>query len=178
MLELYLALVDTPEEKDKFEELYYTYKQDMYAIAYNILNNNEDAEDAVSQAFFIIAKNFTKISLFSSHELLPYIVIIVKNISRNLYKKNKAEREHTIPVEYDASFFLETYPEDDYFRLVEAIKKLPQEYKDTVILYYHYDFTAKFVGQKLGISEDAVRKRAERAKAMLRKMLDERDNYD
>ena len=30
MLELYLSMIDTPEEKDKFRELYETYKQDIH----------------------------------------------------------------------------------------------------------------------------------------------------
>lgn len=40
----------------KIEVLYYTYRRLMYKIAYEILNNKHDAEDAVSETFFKISK--------------------------------------------------------------------------------------------------------------------------
>ena len=178
MLEMYLALVDTPEEKSKFEELYNTYKQDMYAIAYAILNNVQDAEDAVSQAFFSIAESFTKISQTPCHELRSYVVIITKNTALNIYRKNKAERTHSVPVEYDLSKYLEEYPDDNYQYLVESIRSLTGDDKDIIVLYYLYGFTAKQIGKQLSISEDAVRKRVERAKIKLKERLELGDNYD
>ena len=178
MLELYLSMVDTPEEKDLFEKMYYEYKQDMYAVAYSILNNVEDAEDAVSQAFFAIAKKFSKISHDSGQKLHAFAVITIRNTALNFYNKNKIEREHFVPVDYDVSKFWETMPDDDYIRLVETIKELPQDYKDVIMLYYVYGFSAKNVGKQLNISEDAVRKRAERAKLMLKDKLKKEDHND
>ena len=52
MLAIYLSMLETNEEKNQFEQLYIKYKQDMYAVAYGILKNKEDAEDAVHQSFF------------------------------------------------------------------------------------------------------------------------------
>lgn len=178
MLELYLSMIDTPEEKDKFKELYEIYKQDMFAIAYGILNNAEDAEDAVSQAFFSIAENFKKISHNECHDLRSYVVIITRNTALNIYRKNKAERNRSIAVEYDLSKYIEEYPDSDYSLMVSSINELPQEDKEIVMLYYYYGFTAKQIGKQLGISENAVRKRVERAKVKLREILEKGDNYD
>lgn len=55
MLAIYLSMLETNEEKNQFEQLYIKYKQDMYAVAYGILKNKEDAEDAVHQSFLKIA---------------------------------------------------------------------------------------------------------------------------
>lgn len=44
---LYLALIDTEEEKRKFVSLYENYRQTMYYAAYQILKNTHAAEDAV-----------------------------------------------------------------------------------------------------------------------------------
>ena len=46
MIALYLALVDE-EQKDKFEQVYYKYRNLLYYVAYEILQNERDAEDAV-----------------------------------------------------------------------------------------------------------------------------------
>lgn len=54
MLYIYLSALDTDEEKDYFEELYLQYRHKMYGIAYSILHNEQDSEDAVHQAFLKI----------------------------------------------------------------------------------------------------------------------------
>ena len=60
MLNFYLLLLDTAEEKVKFEELYYTYRQDMFKTAKAILKNDFDSEDAVHEAFLIVVKKYQK----------------------------------------------------------------------------------------------------------------------
>lgn len=171
-------MIDTPEEKSKFEELYYTYRQDMYAVAYAILNNIQDAEDAVSQAFFNIAESFTKISQVDCHELRSYIVIITKNTALNIYRKNKTERSHSVAIGYDLSKYMENYPDENYQHLVDSISQLSENDKEIMVLYYMHGFTAKQIGKQLGISENAVRKRVERAKVKLKEKLEAGERYD
>lgn len=57
---IYLQMLETPEEKSKFEQLYLEYKGLMFHVAYEILHNEQDAEDAVHQAFVKIAENIKK----------------------------------------------------------------------------------------------------------------------
>lgn len=75
MLSFYLSILETEEDKDRFEQLYRMFKQDMYAVAYGILKNKEDAEDVVHQSFLsllpIILKKLMKFLVRkSSHTLL------------------------------------------------------------------------------------------------------------
>ena len=44
---IYLQMIETPEDRTKFETLYTEYKEWMGTIAFSILNNTYDAEDAV-----------------------------------------------------------------------------------------------------------------------------------
>ena len=60
MLGLYLAMLDTPEEKSKFELLYKEYRSTMFNLAKRILKDNYLAEDAVHNAFFEVNKKFRK----------------------------------------------------------------------------------------------------------------------
>ena len=48
---IYLQMIETPEDRSKFETLYEEYRDAMYAVAQKILRNNMDAEDALHQAF-------------------------------------------------------------------------------------------------------------------------------
>lgn len=60
MLVYYLQMLDTPEEKVKFEQIYLKYRGLMYQVADGILHNRQDAEDAVHNAFLRIIKKFSR----------------------------------------------------------------------------------------------------------------------
>ena len=62
---IYLQMLESPEEKSILEQIYLEYRGLMYHVAYKILHNEQDAEDAVHHAFVKIAENIKKISPFS-----------------------------------------------------------------------------------------------------------------
>lgn len=178
MLGFYLSILETNEDKDRFEKLYRMFKQDMYAIAYSILNNKEDAEDAVHQAFIAIANNFEKVNKIPSQEIKSYVVIISKNTALNFYKKNKRIASHRIElndnIAVDDIDFLEQY---EYDQLVKVISELPEIYKDVIFLRYLEGFTSKEIAGMLSITSESVWKRLERAKKLLKEALEKDDTY-
>ena len=58
---IYLQMIDAPEDRSKFEQIYMEYRSMMFHIANRILTNEQDAEDAVHEAFLKIAENIEKI---------------------------------------------------------------------------------------------------------------------
>lgn len=86
MINIYLSAFETAQDKSEFEDLYKKYRQKMYAVAYKILHNVEDSEDAVHNAFLKIANNFEKVKLIPCHKVKSYIIIIiiVRNTSINM----------------------------------------------------------------------------------------------
>ena len=172
MLAIYLSMLETNEEKNQFEQLYIKYKQDMYAVAYGILKNKEDAEDAVHQSFLKIADNFSKVSQIPCHELKAYIVIICRNTAINIYRQNQNRAEHSTEL-FETEIVDESYFEkQNYDELLLAIKQLPQIYKDVIYLYFLQEFSAKETATQLEISSGLVRQRALRAKKMLKDILE------
>ena len=81
MLGFYLALLDTAEDKSRFEELYLTYRQDMYKTAFAILRSPQSAEDAVHEAFMAVIGKLNKISEINCPRTRAYLSIIVKNLA-------------------------------------------------------------------------------------------------
>ena len=75
---VYLQLIDTAEDRSKFEQLYEQYKQLMFYTAFQILKRPQDAEDAVHHAFLSIAENISKISDPDCPKTRAYIVTIVE----------------------------------------------------------------------------------------------------
>ena len=89
MLGVYLSVIETDDLKSRFEELYIKYSQLMYAVAFKIPKNNEDAEDAVHQSFLNIAKHFDKVNNISRQDIKPYLVVVVRNAAINILRSNK-----------------------------------------------------------------------------------------
>lgn len=59
---LYLAAIQEPEDREKFRVLYTNYRGLMFHVARRILGNDQDAEDAVHNAFEKIIEQIEKIS--------------------------------------------------------------------------------------------------------------------
>lgn len=172
MLALYLAALDTQKDKDKFEQIYIKYKQDMYKAAFKILRNDLDAEDAVHQSFLKIADNFTKISHFSCQEFKPYVVIVCRNTAIDIYRANKHRSLNSVYVDTNEMPDDKIFENEDYFDLYSAIKELPLKYKEVLFFVDYMGLPAKEAAKELSISIDLVYKRVSRARSMLKEKLD------
>lgn len=74
---IYLQMLESPEEKSILEQIYLEYRGLMYHVAYEILHNEQDAEDAVHHAFVKIAENIKKITDPVCPKTHSYVVTIV-----------------------------------------------------------------------------------------------------
>lgn len=81
MLQYYLSMVNSNEERSLVEYLYKEYRQLMYKTAYSILHNSELTEDAVHEAFLMVIDNLQKFRKYSCKENVAYLVITVKRNS-------------------------------------------------------------------------------------------------
>lgn len=90
MFPICILTIENDGDKSLAESLYITYKDKMYAIAYNVLLNNADAEDAVSEAFIRIVTNIKKFYGMDCNKTKSLIGIIIKGIAIDIYRrKNK-----------------------------------------------------------------------------------------
>ena len=178
MINIYLSALETDEDKAEFENLYIKYKQRMYAVAYKILNNVEDAEDAVHNAFLKIADKFEIIKGFSCQELQSYIVIIIRNTSINIYRKNKRDSEYLAELDDNhLTVNVNFFENIDRNELIQTISSLPLIYKDILFLHYVNKYTTKEISKMLDISLDTVWKRIERAKKLLKQEIEKVREY-
>lgn len=89
-----MSLIDNDDDRAKFEILYSEYRKRMVYIAYSVLRNSEDAEDAVHDTFIKIARNMNSIGDPKSNETLSYVLKATKNTAINLSKKNVKRNKH------------------------------------------------------------------------------------
>jgi len=169
MLLIYLQMLDTEEEKHKFEQLYELYKKQMMRIAFRILQNQQDAEDAVHAAFVKIAKNFHKVEEVESPRTRSFLFTIAEHEAINLYHRNKSHRTIELQdwddgptIQYDGKVFL-----------TDCVMKLPSRYRDVILLKYYHGYSIKEIAQILGISDANASKLDQRAKRRLSELYDQ-----
>ena len=173
MLAVCLALIDDEEDKISFEILYHKYERRAYAIAYDILQNSAQAEDACAEAFFSIARNFHKLRHLDPHKLDKYIVVTVKNRARNI---RRDEQSHNETLQYNDAIGPLTdtiLSQHKYNYVLECIKKLSDTDREILYLRTYYGLEYSEIAQTLGINAAAARKRLEHARKSLSKLLNE-----
>lgn len=177
---MYLAIIDSDDDKRLFERLYNTYKSMMYNVAYGILGDSQRSEDAVHDAFLSVARNMNKTTDAECIQTRNFLIIIVRNAALKIYNKNKNE----ISVEdsfFDISDFqsldVDIENSENQQSMLRLIKELDSKYGDVLVLKYFYDYRDKEIAHTLGISIENVKIRLHRGKALLKKKLSEVD-YD
>ncbi len=136
---VYLQMVETAEQRSLLETLYLTNRQLMYAVAFRILRNQEDAEDAVHQAFVKIAENITKISDPNCPKTRSFIVTIVENKAIDIYRK----RHRSINIGLGELVPVMQAPYTGTGRLGRCIAQLPPTYRHVLVLHHIYGYKYK-----------------------------------
>ena len=171
---MFLSEIGTEEEKNRFTVLYYARRQEMYTLAFGVLNDAQLAEDAVQEAFMYIARNIDKIDDPVSEKTRAYVNLTAVSRARSILRGRKE-----LPVETlqqagavagaEASFFKRI----ERAELVQAIEALPEHYRAPVLLFYGQDLPVEAIARILDISPETVRKRLQRAREKLRAALTE-----
>lgn len=169
MLMMYLSAIESPEEKIKFEELYYKYRGFMLKAAKRVLRGEQDAEDAVHNAFLSIAKNMKVLPEMDSPKMKGFLYIVAENKAIDVLRDRK-RRENEEPLDEDAPLCA---PDDGGERsLTWCISQLPPRYQEIILLKYSHGYTTREIASILGVSFQAASKLDQRAKARLRELCE------
>lgn len=178
MLALYMMLLEDEEDKRRVQFLYNTYYGKMVAVAKRYFSNDQRrAEDAVHESFLKIIENFSKISKISCEELPGYLVIIVRNQSIDILRKEKrlVLTDDWMPYERPA----EAEPGDVFGRLVSIIRAMPETYRAALEMRFVLEMEHREIARVLGISETAAANRVSRGRELLiEKLLEEGYEHD
>ena len=79
-----IILILDKKEAENINKIYTQYSKFMFAVAYNILNNVHNSEDAIQQALIKIIENINKIDDIKSKRTRNYIGLSVRNIAINM----------------------------------------------------------------------------------------------
>lgn len=164
-------------DSEKLERLYELYEQKMYAVAFSILRNEWQAEDAVQDAFVRLLKNIRKLRDLEDEKTRSYVLQTIQSASLDQYRKNQITSNATVPIK-DMDFADER---DDIMKLVsrlagdsvfeQILGKLPDSYRDVILFRCVHQLSVKETASVLEIGESLVRKRQQRALKKLRLII-------
>jgi len=157
-----LSAIESPEEKVKFEELYHRYCGYMLKIAARVLRGEQDAEDAVQNAFLSIARNMRLLPPLDSPKLRSFLYAVTEHKAIDILRERQ-RRSHEEPLEDQP---LCVFPDEEH-SLAWCISQLPPRYREMILLKYSCGYSTKEVAKILGISPSAASKLDQRAKNRL-----------
>lgn len=164
---IYLQMIDAPAEQSKFERLYQAYRRLMFTVARQILPTDQDAEDAVHDAFVKLAKHISKISDPVCPKTKALTVLVVERTSIDLLRK----RRPTAALD-EADFGVQADPAQAT-ELARCLLQLPRPSREILLLRHRHGYSVREAAQLLGISEAAARKREQRAREQLYQLCKE-----
>lgn len=146
--------------EEEIRELVERYGSMIFRISYCILCNKDDAEDAVQDTFM---KYMTKAPEFTDEEhRKAWLIRVSANISKNMLKLRI--RRNILSLDEVKSAGI---PESD-FETFEIVSNMPAKYKPVMTLHYAEGYKCSEIAEILGISEDAVKKRLQKGREILK----------
>ena len=173
MLSIYLAMLEDDDDKHRFKTLYDNYKNFMIKYAYSNLHDNDYVVNAVDDALLSIAKNIKNIPYDTEK---AYIYMIIKNTTINEAKRVKKNMNVDFYSD-DYNFVDFNTPADNLIyqeslkKLIDLLKSMPREYRDTITLRYLYGMSLKDISLILNININTVKSIVRRGKAMIKEKL-------
>ena len=144
-----------------------TYRDRLFAAAFQVCGNAADAEDAAQEAllrYHVSEKQFESEQHIRAW-LLRVAINCAKNASRSFFRRN------TVPLEtYMETLEFDSGESREIFREVMA---LPEKYRLVIHLYYYEDYSVAKIGRILGLTESNVKVRLSRGRQLLKKALQE-----
>ena len=161
---IYLQMIETSEDKSKMEIIYLKYRNYMYRVAFAILNNPQDAEDALHGAFVKLANNMHKVGDAECIKTKNFVVTIVRRTAIDIYRR-KQKHPH---IEYCDALQGVSVEYDGENLAAACILKLKDRQRDLMILKYYHGCDLREIADILGITYRNALQIEQRAKAKLR----------
>ncbi len=178
----FLAAIKSEIERDAMGELFKHYYPQMKGVAYGILRNPQDAEDAAMNAVAYICNHCELFMDYTSHATSNLIFICTRSAAIDMYRKNKHKRE-TILYPDDEYLFFDQIPDDcpsivdivisqeTRHMMERAIGALEDQYRIPIVLHYCYQMRNVDIAEMMHIDANTVNGRIFRAKKMLKQIV-------
>lgn len=171
---IYLSMIEAPDDQYKFQKIYEQYRKLMYNVAFKILKNHYDAEDAVHQAFVAVIRNLNTIDTIDCSQTRSLVVLITERKAIDILRIN----HHYQILQLNEEILGLEVPLPGDHGLADALAKLPANYREVLLLRFDNGLSTKELSNLLGMTQSGVRKLIGRAKEALRCILKEEGYFE
>ena len=155
-----------PEEKRPpildADELFHTYADMVYRLAFLRLRSSADAEDILQEVFVRCLRNGK--SFHDAEHQKAWLIRVTVNCTKTL--ATSAWRRHTVPERDDVLTEME-----DHTDVYAAVLALPKDYRTAIHLHYYEGYSVREIAKLTGSTEQAIKSRLFRARGMLHERL-------
>jgi RNA polymerase sigma-70 factor (ECF subfamily) len=162
-------------EREAFDRLVARYQRDVYRLCYRFVNNHEDANDMAQEAFL---KAFKAIGRFrGDSSFSTWIYRIAVNTCLNFRAGRRPDAQELPESLPDTAKGADESMEsaEQSRRVRDAVTKLPEKQRATLILKVYHELTHQEVAAILGSSVGTVKANLFHALANLRRTLSEQE---
>lgn len=152
------------------ERMLTEYGNSVLRLAYSYLHNMADAEEVLQDTLVQLLKT-TPILTTKEHEK-AWLLHVAANISKNRLKYNTIRQTDELMEELIAE------NQDDLSFVWEAVKALPDKYREVIHLFYHEGYQTNQIAKILHMNESTVRSNLSRGREKLRSVLKEAYDFE
>lgn len=156
---------------ERLTRLVHAHQATLMNLCYMYLRDHELAKDAVQETFL---KAYRAIDALEGEDgARAWLTKIALNTCRDMKRSawhrhlNRSVTPEDIPCAAEEG----AYP--DALELADAIMRLPDKYKEVILLHYFQDMPLKDIAPVVGITKSMVSRRISKARAMLHGLLGE-----
>jgi len=169
IIPLFITQIEDDKNRELLTMLYTQHRYTLLHVAQSILHEYGLAEDAMQEAFFRLAKNIKRLRP-DPKQIRSFLVTITRNFAIDTVKKRNIVTmlswdELVYEPADDVTSVEDLVAENDEFeRLAQT---LPIIYSTVFLMKYKHDYSDQDIAAFLNISEDAAKKRLQRAKKII-----------
>ena len=180
-MELPSSVVDEEARNNAADEtvaaLVITYAATLYRVAFSVLRNAADAEDAVQEAFVRVLRHRDRLDEVRDRRV--WLIRIVWNVVLDRKRRMKtrpetddvAELARVLPWKGLSAEELASAAQH-HARVLGCVDRLPEKERQVLVLSAFEELPSVEIAEVLGITESSVRSRLFRARNLLAGMLD------
>lgn len=167
-----LAWVKTASAGDQgaFERLVETYERPVCAIAYSLVGDRAASEDVAQEAFIAAWNGLGQ--LRSPERFSSWLYAITRNLAKSALREGIRERRATSLTDAEAKAVAgpdsNAEVADTADAVWDSLEKLPDHYREVMVMYYREGESISAVAESLGLTEACVKQRLSRGREKLR----------
>ena len=158
--------------KPSTEEIFRTYGDRLFSIAYTVCRNREDAEDALQDT--LIRYDSARKEFESEEHVKAWLIRVAINRAKDM----RASFWRRSRVDWEEEMAALPFEEPADSRLFLAVMQLEEKYRIVIHMFYYEDYGISEIAGILHCPGGTVKSRLSRARALLKNTLREEWNDD